>query len=263
VLLGVSAKDRPGRPSELDGTLLDEVASRLKLTLHYNSGIYPFDQFGCAQAFSVARELLKSGKAIRVVIAGVDSFLNPSTLHALNDRRRLNTPANSNGFFPGEAGAAVLVGDSQSGSPDGQLSILGIAAAHEPAPIEGTEPFQAMGLTQACQAALQDAGAKMRDVALRVTDLSGEHYKFKEAAFVAGRLDTSARSTPLDLWHPIQYLGEVGAAILPCLLAQALHAGRFGYAPGPISLCHVGSDAGERAALVAKYDGPSFTEDEE
>ena len=94
----------------------------------------------------------------------------------------------------------------------------------------------------------------MRDVALRVTDLSGEHYKFKEAAFVAGRLDTSARSTPLDLWHPIQYLGEVGAAILPCLLAQALHAGRFGYAPGPISLCHVGSDAGERAALVAKYE---------
>ena len=87
-------------------------------------------------------------------------------------------------------------------------------------------------------------------MAYRLTDLSGEHYKFKEAAFVAGRLNSGERDVPLDLWHPIEYLGEIGAAILPCLLAQAMHAAREQYAPGPLALCHVGSDTGERAALV-------------
>jgi 3-oxoacyl-[acyl-carrier-protein] synthase-1 len=54
------------------------------------------------------------------------------------------------------------------------------------------------------------------------------------------------------MWHPIEHLGEVGAAILPCLLAWAAHAMREGYAPGGRALCHVGSDTGERAALVVR-----------
>ena len=104
--------------------------------------------------------------------------------------------------------------------------------------------------------ALAQAEVGLHQVAYRLTDLSGEHYKFKEAAFAAGRLNGGERSQPLDLWHPVEHLGEVGAAIVPCLLAQALHAGREAYAPGPLSLCHVGSDAGARAALVLGYRGP-------
>jgi 3-oxoacyl-[acyl-carrier-protein] synthase-1 len=95
----------------------------------------------------------------------------------------------------------------------------------------------------------------LKDVAWRLTDLSGEHYKFKEAAFTAGRLNGGERETPLDLWHPIEYLGEIGAAVLPCLLAQAMDAARQGYAPGPLALCHVGSDAGQRAAMVVQLQG--------
>ncbi|MCI3953284.1 MAG: hypothetical protein K0R53_2783 [Burkholderiales bacterium] len=90
----------------------------------------------------------------------------------------------------------------------------------------------------------------MREVAYRLTDLSGEHYKFKEAAFVVGRLDSGDREGAFEIWHPIEYLGHIGAAVLPCLLAQAMHAGQEGYAPGPIALCHVGNDDGERAAFV-------------
>ena len=141
------------------------------------------------------------------------------------------------------------------------LRILGAGAATEPAPINGTEPFQARGSTQACRQALEQAGVTMRDVGWRLTDISGEHYKFKEASFVAGRLDTAPRHGRQELWHPIEYLGEIGAAILPCLLAQALHAGRHGYAPPGLALCHVGSDAGERAAFVVRYDGPVLEEE--
>ncbi len=90
----------------------------------------------------------------------------------------------------------------------------------------------------------------MNDIRYRLTDVSGEHYKFKEAAFVALRLDRANRESELELWHPIEYLGDIGAAIVPCLIAWAMHASRHAYAPGQWSLCHVGNDDGGAAALV-------------
>lgn len=260
VLLGVSAAGRAGRPGGLDARLLDEVHQRLGLTPHARSALIALDQAGCAQAMLAATEMLVSGAVRHVIVAGVDSFLDPPMLASFIAQRRLMTASNSNGFFPGEAGCAVLLGRSGLASGD-RLTVLGIGAAREPATIGSTSAFQARGSTQACRQALQQAGVAMRDVACRITDLSGEHYKFKEAAFVAGRLDTAPRTAAQELWHPIEHVGEIGAAILPCLLAQALHAGRHGYAAGPLMLCHVGSDAGERAALVVRYDG-SLLEDE-
>jgi 3-oxoacyl-[acyl-carrier-protein] synthase-1 len=98
--------------------------------------------------------------------------------------------------------------------------------------------------------ALGSAGVALKDVAYRITDLSGEHYKFKEAAFAAGRLNSGEREAPLDLWHPIEYLGAIGAAVVPCLLAQAMHAAQMAYAPGNLAMCHVGNDDGTRAAMI-------------
>jgi 3-oxoacyl-[acyl-carrier-protein] synthase I len=249
VLIGVAAPDRPGRFAGLDDNLLDEVLDRLDLPRHPRSAMLAADQAGCAQALVAAREIVERREATRVVVAGVDSFLHQPTLNELMGRRRLMTPSNSNGFFPSEAGCAVLVG--QAGTSDGdELRIHGQGFAVESATIHSTEPLRARGLTQAAQQALRSAGVKLKDIAYRLTDLSGEHYKFKEALFTAGRLSGGDSGSSLELWHPIEFLGEIGAAILPCLLAQAIHASQQGYAPGPLALCHVGSDAGLRAAFV-------------
>ncbi|MET0350527.1 MAG: hypothetical protein ABW067_12125 [Rhizobacter sp.] len=250
VLVGVSAPDRPGRPGDLDTTLLDEIAARLGSPLHPASRLFAADQAGCAQALVQARALLARPEVPWVVVAGVDSLLAQDTLEARSASRRLVTGDNSNGFFPGEAGTAVLLADAER--HDGPaLVLLGLGFATEPATIEGTAPLRAEGLTRAMRQALEAAGVTLKDVAWRLADLSGEHYKFKEAAFAAGRLNDLDRDTPLDIWHPIESLGEIGAAVLPCLFAMALDAGRHGRAPGRLSLCHVGSDAGERAAVVA------------
>ncbi|PYN38705.1 MAG: hypothetical protein DME01_00795, partial [Candidatus Rokuibacteriota bacterium] len=248
LLIGVAAPDRPGRSARLDGELLEEVYDRLDMPRHPRSALFAGDQAGCAQALLVAQALLERGEAERVVVGGVDSFLHQPTLDGYMDRRRVMTPSNSNGFFPGEAGCAVLVG--RPGTSDGdELWIHGHGLAVENATIHGTEPLRARGLTEAVQQALRSAGVRMKDVAYRLTDLSGEHYKFKEALFTAGRLGGESEYS-LELWHPIEYLGEIGAAVLPCLLAQAMHAVQEGYAPGPLALCHVGSDSGARAAFV-------------
>ncbi|GJH21756.1 hypothetical protein CBA19CS22_34460 [Caballeronia novacaledonica] len=249
ILLGVAAPERPGRVPGLDDALLDEMHARLELRRHHETRSFAMDQTGCVHGLIVARALIERGVAQRVIVAGVDSFLHRATLRAYAERRRLMTPGNSNGFFAGEAGCAVAVG--ATGTHDGsELVIRGIGMANESATIDGTEPLRARGLTIAVRQALENAGVGLTDVAYRLTDLSGEHYKFKEAVFTEGRLNGEPRDKPLDLWHPIEYLGEIGAAILPCLLAQALHAAREGYAPGQLALCHVGSDAGARAALV-------------
>jgi 3-oxoacyl-[acyl-carrier-protein] synthase I len=249
ILIGVAAHDRAERIARLDEDLLDELHVRLEQPVHPNSKLFAGDQAGCAEALVAARKLLDEGRVKQVVVAGVDSFLHQPTLDAYIERRRVITPNNSNGFFPGEAACAVLVG-AAGANGDEELLIRGQGLAHEPSTIDSTDPLRARGLTEAVRAALQAAGVKLKDIAYRLTDLSGEHYKFKEALFAAGRLNSVDSEYALELWHPIEFLGEIGAAILPCLLAQAMHAAQEAYAPGPLALCHVGSDGGARAAFV-------------
>jgi 3-oxoacyl-[acyl-carrier-protein] synthase-1 len=252
ILLGISEPGRVGRPESLEETLLDVLYARLGTQPHPDSRIYANGQTGCAHALLDARNLIGARRAGAVIVAGVDSFIDRVTLESYAYRRRILTPANFNGFLPGEAGAAVLV--STVSDERNAVRITGWGHALESAPIEDTKPFRGEGLTRAVRAALTTAGVGLQEIGFRITDVSGEHYKFKEAMFAAMRLHKGGRADPPDLWHPIEYLGEIGAAILPCLLAWVSHAMRAGYAPGPRALCHVGNDAGDRAAFVV--EGP-------
>ncbi|MCL2591327.1 MAG: hypothetical protein FWD67_10760, partial [Betaproteobacteria bacterium] len=134
-----------------------------------------------------------------------------------------------------------------------QIQVRGLGVANEPAPIASEEPFRGEGMTEAVRLALRDAGLALEDLAWRLTDITGEHYKFKEASFASGRLSSKNREDIFDIWHPIEYLGEIGAAMVPALLAWALHAGQKDYAPGGRALCHVGNDGQERAAWVTEF----------
>ena len=94
-----------------------------------------------------------------------------------------------------------------------------------------------------------------------LSDLNGERFKFKESAIATVRLDRlRAEGSPprpyghLELWHPIEFIGEVGAAIFPILLGWALEACGKGYAPGDLALLYASEDAGQRLALVTQYE---------
>jgi len=249
LLVGVSDPSRPGRTPGIEQQLLPALAERLELAApHPLSRVYPGGQTGCAQALQDAQALIAAGQARHVIVAGVDSLVDRETLVAFDTNRRLLSTGNFNGFLAGEAGCAVLVGAADAGSASTWLT--GSGHAVETAVIDGTQPLQGLGLTDAVRAALRSAGLALADVDWRLSDLSGEHYKFKEAMFVAMRLDRGERDEPLAMWHPIEYLGEIGAAVLPCLVAWARHAMHEGYGPGRTALCHVGSDAGGRSAFV-------------
>lgn len=252
VLLCVASADRPFRFPELDTQILPEIEHRLGFRLYSASRVIPHDHVSIVLALREAAELIANKQAPCVIVAAVDSLL----VHDLNDyyldKRRLLTPNNSNGFSLGEAGSAILVATPGSSS-SGELQILSMSTGRENATIESEEPLRGEGLTQVIREVLHDSGLTMQDIFYRITDINGEHYKFKEMALAIGRFARKPTPELFDLWHPIECIGDVGAAIGPIVLGVALHAGQKGYSKGSTVLCTFGNDNGERAALVVNY----------
>ncbi len=250
LLLCVAERERPGRLDGLDNALFHEVQRELGITLHADSEMFADGRVGGALALRLARKLLYRVEAPHrhVIVAGVDTLLVGGTLTAYDERDRLLSGRNSNGFIPGEAGAAVLLTRADRVAGDA-LVCTGLGFARETATIEAEEPLRADGLAAAIKGALAEAETSIAAIDYRLADISGEQYGFKEASLAFSRL-LRVRKETFDIWHPADCIGEVGAAALPCMLGVALAAMRKRYAPGPAVLAHLGNDDGKRAALV-------------
>ena len=251
VLLCVAEEDRPGRLEGLGNPLFFEACKLLGVRFHDNSRVIAQGRVGGAVGLHHASRLIHEEGFPRVIVAGVDSYLIAETLRAYDERERLLTPDNSNGFIPGEAGAALLVGPPDASS---EMVCRGFGFAVEKATIDSEEPLRADGMVAALQQALAGAGLTMAQIGYRIADISGEQYAFKEADVAVSRI-LRDRHEFQDLWHPADCIGEVGAAAVPGMLAVALTAARKGYAAGDPVLAHSGNDDGRRAALVLTAGG--------
>ena len=257
LLIGVPNSNRPFRPDELDDTLLYDIEKKLNVTHNRQSRVIPKGRVSTFYAIQGAKALIENG-APCCIVAGADSFLQQKVVVNYIEKERLMNENNSNGFIPGEAGCSVLVVPEER-APRKNLLIKGIGFGSEKGTIESNTPLSGEGLTAAYQGALNDASSTYFDVDYRITDLNGEHYKYLEAHIAEGRLvrkydeDGNNRDKFRDIWHPIEYIGEVGAAIGPCLLGWALHAGYYNYAPGSTALIHVSNDDNLRSAIIAEY----------
>ena len=255
LLLNLAERDRPGRLDGLSNSFYHALTQELGSHFHRDSQLIAGGRVGGALALKRARELLYRATEPHdhVLVAGVDSLLTGPTLNAYLERSRLLTAENSNGFIPGEAGGALLLSRPGAGQGEGLLC-SGLGFATEAATVESEEPLRAEGLVQAIKLAFGEAGRSMAEMDFRLTDVSGEHYAFKEAALAMTRL-LRDRKEEFDIWHPADCIGEVGAAALPCMLGVGLYAARKAYSPGASFLCHIGNDDGQRAALVLRQNG--------
>ncbi len=250
VLIAVAEPDRPGRPEGLDRLLVEMMEEALGHKLHPHSRIVPQGRVGGAVALVGARRMLIEGHHPRIVLAGVDSLLSGPALMAWEEADRLLTRENSNGFIPGEAAGAVLLGASAADAP-ASLLLRGLGFAIEPAPPGSGKPMRAEGLVQAIRAALVEAGMALHQCDVRITDASGEQYRFKEAALAVTRL-LRERKPAFDFWHLADCIGEVGAATVPAMLAYLLAGARGDWLPGPVFLGHLGDDGERRAAFIVE-----------
>lgn len=249
MLLCVAEPERPGRIEGLEDELYAHLEEELNVQFPAGSLIIPHGRGSVATAMQHARKLIDDGHAQRVLIAATDSLLSWPTLAQYEDDTRLLAGENSDGFVPGEAAAALLIGPP-TGEP--QLLCSGLGFATETATRDSDEPLRGEGLTRAIRAALEDAGCQMHECDLRIADLSGEQYYFKEATLALGRT-LRARKEEFDLWHPAECIGEAGAPIGLVMLAVAEAACRKGYAPGSRILLHWADDDGRRAAIVTEF----------
>lgn len=250
LLLCVAETERPGRLEGLDHDLFGQIEAELGARFAPTSAVVPHGRVGVAVALSQARTLMARHQLPRVLVAAADSLLSWPTLGHYEQRDRVLTERNSNGFMPGEAAGALLLGEP-AGTP-GELLCTGVGFAREAAAIDSEAPLRADGLTQAIKAALADAGLKMHEMDFRITDLSGEHYYFKEAALAFSR-SLRVRKEEFDIWHPAECTGEIGAAAGASILCAAKAACDKRYAKGANILVHMANDAGQRAALTLQH----------
>jgi 3-oxoacyl-[acyl-carrier-protein] synthase I len=248
LLLCVAERERPGRLDGLEDQLLEETQNELGIRFHPTSEVIARGRVSGAIAMSIARQLGLQEQFPLCLIAGVDSLLTASTLAAFEEKNRLLTSKNSNGFIPGEAGAAILIGSPQN-TEDSELFCFGIGSGQEKATIDSEEPLRADGLVSAIRSAFAESERGFQDVHYRLTDANGEQYWFKEAALAVTRT-MRVRKENFHLWHAADCIGETGAAAALCAFGVAFAASRKKYAPGPGVLCHFGNDRGERAAIV-------------
>jgi 3-oxoacyl-[acyl-carrier-protein] synthase-1 len=250
LLLCVAEQERAGRLSDLDESIIRAVQMELSVTFHPTlSGLIAHGHVGALVALLRARTLLSRRQVKHVLIAAADSLLVGPTLAKFESSGRVLTKTNSNGFVPGEAGGAFLVGNFDGDGGDAVLVCEGMGFAKELNTIERDVPLRADGLVQAIESALHEASRQMHDLDFRITDNSGEQYYFKEASLALTRT-LRQRRDQFDIWHPADCVGEVGAAIGPVAIAVALAACRKDYAVGRNILIHFGNDTGERAAAV-------------
>ncbi len=249
LLLCVAESERPGRTPGLDQHLYTQLQDELGVQFAEGSAIVPRGRVGVAVALSQARTLLARPGVSHVLVAAADSLLSWPTLSHYDQADRLLTEANPDGFMPGEGAGALLLGCP---SAAGELLCTGLGFGLEAAHVESGEPLRAEGLSTAIRAALADAGREMHDMDFRITDVGGEQYYFKEAALALSRT-LRVRKEELDIWHPAESTGEIGAATGASLVAVALAASRKGYARGRRILAHASNDAGHRAAMVLEY----------
>lgn len=249
ILLCVAEAYRPGRIEELDQSLLVDTSKQLKIRLHPASVVIANGRVGGVEAVRLASELIEQGVP-QCLIVGVDSFLVGATLSSFEEKYRLLTSENSDGFIPGEAGAAVLLGPAEGRGP--QVTCLGVGFGQEPATVESEAPLRSDGFAEAIRLAMQDGGTTFRDVDYRICDVNGEQYGFRDASLGLSRTMRILKPT-FEIWHPADCIGEIGAAIVPCVLGVAQAAAIKGYAPGKGALCHFGNDDGARAAMIVRY----------
>lgn len=249
LVLCLPEASRPGAADDLGETAVAELSTMVGRAFSPHSCTITAGRVGGFVGLHHARALLYEGKADAALVAGVDSYVNWPALSHFEDRHRLLTSKNSDGFLPGEAAAAVMVTRPLPGTA---LRCDGLGFAQERATIDAGVPLRADGLVEAIRAAARDAQCRPQDFELRITALSGEHYFFKEAALAAARLVRDPMPEA-ELWHPADCVGEVGAAAGPLAVIVAAIACAKGYARATRILCHLSNDGAERSAAFFSH----------
>jgi 3-oxoacyl-[acyl-carrier-protein] synthase I len=186
------------------------------------------------------------------IVGGVDSYWQEETLDWMAEQRRLISETSRDGLVPGEGAAFILVA-SQTAARRMDLQpealIASIATDREPYPRNDGGICIGQGLTSVMRRALTHPTGNGARADWVLCDMNGESLRGTEWMYAYIRTGKMHRD-PLEIWHPADCWGDVGAASGAMLLAQAMHALSEGYGRGSRVLVWTASDGPWRGAAV-------------
>jgi len=253
ILVGLAEPERPGYPAGLAEEIIDKLQVSLGMNFHPEfSQVISSGHTSGFEALGIARELMKNNEIPACLVCGVDSYIRAGSLLWLDQHWRLKTERNSDGAIPGEAAAAILIEQSAVSKNQSQVNIKGLGFGHEKATVLSDIPLMSFGLITATNNALVEADLQMYQVALRISDLTGESYYFKEQALTEMKLMKvrANRKDLLPLWHCAESVGDTGAVAGILQLVIGFYAYTKGFSPGETTLCSTSAVSSKRAVVV-------------
>jgi len=200
--------------------------------------------------------LLKRGEMKACIIGGVDSLVEYPSLAWLEEKERLKTDGRPNGLIPGEAAGFIVLELESTAEKRGAPilgEILGGAYTKEDADIFSDKPLLAKGLSESIRNTLEGAQMESNNLNGIICDLNGENYRFKEWGIVQSRVFDGSSPVP-DLWHPAEYIGDIGAASFVVYIAIGVAGIKNKFFSGSNLLMWTSSDTGGRGScLLTSY----------
>jgi 3-oxoacyl-[acyl-carrier-protein] synthase-1 len=231
---------RPGLSKEQVQALAQEICGWLPNHSTKDCAVVDGGHAGFIQAIAQADLLIKKGVAKLCVVGAIDSAIDLEYLHWLERLGRLKGQQMPNGLIPGEGAAFALVARAATVQQKYSVSAIRIRSlghAIEPKLWYQEEATIGQGLTEAIAQALPPN----ERVDVCYSDLNGESWRSSEWDFAYLRNGDSF-AHPIDLRHPADCWGDVGAASSGLLCAYAA-----------ADLCN-GIDAGRTGLVVAMSD---------
>lgn len=233
--------------------LFDQIGHQAKLKIdRTRSMLFAHDRAGGMTSLQQALERLANEPQALVVVGGVDSFFDPGLLLDLDEAGRLLTAASYDGFRPGEAAAFLVLGAPGMAQKlrirqRGQIAAVGLGI--EPGHRGSEKPYRGDGLAAAFAQLFANAGTT--DLVQSVyAGLNGEHFGAKEWGVALTR-QRDRLASDFRLEHPLDGLGDVGAATGAVLLALATTAMELGHRRSPC-LVWCSSDREQRGAALLR-----------
>ncbi|MEZ4296934.1 MAG: beta-ketoacyl synthase N-terminal-like domain-containing protein [Polyangiaceae bacterium] len=243
----------PGYPPPVEPEFLEQLRTQAGVEMDgRRSKLFATGSAGAFLALREALDRLESGAEERIVVGGVDSYVDGNLLLELdNDRRLLARPVRD-GFIPGE-GAAFLVlarpGTVNLRDPVPIARIDEAANALEPGHRYSEQVCRGDGLTAAFSRLFEGA-SRLGPVQTVYSGINGESFGAKEQSAALTR-HSERFAEDMAIEHPAARLGNTGAALGAMMMALAAIGLRRGYQRGPC-LLWCASDRGERGAALMR-----------
>ena len=196
---------------------------------------------------------ITSGQLDYCIIAGVDSFLADDRIQHFDKHWRIKSDRSADGFIPGEASVMFAIEKNKTAQARGlnsRTSIEAIAFNHESNAITGDKQSTGVGCSEVLESVLTQANG-ISSIEWTISDMNGESYTGREWGTVLVR-NTEKFSPNHQLDHPVDCVGELGAAMGTLMVSMAVHAFSHDYHKANEVYLTNSADNGDRAAVLLK-----------